>query len=266
MLAIAVGCELSGKKSLQRFQLLLTVFGVIAVTVSATPLPYWYYGLMLADVIVWLIVCGRKTLSVRVRRVSVISVITVITIAAGLEIPFQFVPAIDANTGDPVVIYGDSLTAGIGEQEAETWPEILKRTTSLEIHDLSRMGATTATVLHKIREKPMPRGIAIVEIGGNDLLGNTSTVQFEDYLDEILRLLSEHHHAVIMFELPLPPFYNEFGRIQRKLAKKYSVALIPKRILTGVLAGDEATLDSIHLTQRGHDEMAEILLRILGLD
>lgn len=62
-----------------------------------------------------------------------------------------------------------------------------------------------------------------------------------------------------MFELPLPPFCNEFGRVQRRLAAKHGVTLIPKRVFATVLAGEEATLDSIHLSRAGHERMAEVV-------
>jgi acyl-CoA thioesterase I len=66
-----------------------------------------------------------------------------------------------------------------------------------------------------------------------------------------------------MFDLPLPPLYNEFGRIQRRLAAQYGVLLIPKRVLVDVIARDGATLDSIHLTERGHQRMAEVVWRVI---
>ena len=69
-----------------------------------------------------------------------------------------------------------------------------------------------------------------------------------------------------MFELPLPPFYNAFGIIQRRLAKKHGVTLIPKRVLMRVLSGSNATLDSIHLTQHGHEMLAASVWEILGFD
>ena len=67
-----------------------------------------------------------------------------------------------------------------------------------------------------------------------------------------------------MFELPLPPFYHEFGRIQRSLARKYGVALIPKRVLLSVLAGSDSTVDTIHLTQAGQRRMAASVWRLLS--
>jgi lysophospholipase L1-like esterase len=64
---------------------------------------------------------------------------------------------------------------------------------------------------------------------------------------------------VVMFELPLPPFRNEYGRVQRKLASKYGVVLIPKRVFVGVLTEEGATMDGVHLSPQGHERMAEIV-------
>jgi acyl-CoA thioesterase-1 len=66
-----------------------------------------------------------------------------------------------------------------------------------------------------------------------------------------------------MFELPLPPLSNEFGRIQRSLAKKYNALLIPKRSFIEVLSADGATLDSIHLSPHGHAQMAALVWSLI---
>jgi hypothetical protein len=41
------------------------------------------------------------------------------------------------------------------------------------------------------------------------------------------------------------------------------VALIPKRILLSVIEAADATVDSLHLTQQGHDEMAAAVWALL---
>jgi acyl-CoA thioesterase-1 len=62
--------------------------------------------------------------------------------------------------------------------------------------------------------------------------------------------------VVVMFELPLPPFANEYGRAQRRLAAKHRVKLIPPRMLVDVLTAEGATIDSLHLSPTGHALMA----------
>jgi len=105
-----------------------------------------------------------------------------------------------------------------------------------------------------------------VAIGGNDVLGATTTAQFEQSLDALLIELEAPNRQLVMLELPLPPFYHEYGRIQRTLAKNHNVALVPKRVLLSIIAGSESTLDSIHLSQAGHQKMANVVWGFLKSD
>jgi acyl-CoA thioesterase-1 len=78
--------------------------------------------------------------------------------------------------------------------------------------------------------------------------------------DELARLPQQ----VIMLELPLPPFRHEYSRIQRSLARKHDVRLVPKRLFLSVLTADGATLDTIHLSQTGHRRMAALVWDLVG--
>ena len=73
-----------------------------------------------------------------------------------------------------MIIFGDSVTAGIGENEAETWPSILEEATNLKVLDDSKMGATVGSELNDLIEKTLPPGLIIIELGGNDMLGTTT--------------------------------------------------------------------------------------------
>lgn len=68
-----------------------------------------------------------------------------------------------------------------------------------------------------------------------------------------------------MFELPLPPLGFAYGRIQRRLARRYGVRLIPKRHLSGLLFNEVTTLDGLHLSEEGHRRMAVRVAGHLGL-
>ena len=121
-----------------------------------------------------------------------------------------------------------------------------------------------ATALRQAEELPPHGGIVLLEIGGNDLLGPTTVEQFETGLSRLLERVCVPGRTVLMFELPLPPLRNEFGRIQRRLARQYGIGLIPRRVLISVLTGEGATLDSIHLSPRGHGRLAETVWDIVG--
>jgi acyl-CoA thioesterase-1 len=66
-----------------------------------------------------------------------------------------------------------------------------------------------------------------------------------------------------MLELPLPPLSNEYGRIQRRLAARHHVRLVPKRVFMSVLASDGATLDGIHLSAAGHRRLADAVWQVI---
>lgn len=266
-IAIAAGLGLWGKDKSRRWATLPCLIGVIVVAFSATPLPYAAYGFLAVATIGWMIAARAKSVSRKKLRWASALFLGIWIVAAAVELPYHVVPTVPAEQDETVIIYADSITAGMGDGEAETWPNLLKRTKSADINDRSNMGATVRSVLAKVEEdekNDIAPGIVILEIGGNDLLGGTSSAEFER--DRLLGLLARRHQAVLMFELPLPPTYNVFGMIQRRLAAEHYVTLIPKRVLMGVLSGSGATLDSIHLTQRGHDEMAAIVWGILGRD
>src|SRR5260370_23209175 len=145
----------------------------------------------------------------------------------------------------------------------ESWPNLLARSHSVEVHDYSQMGAKVGSMLRKAEKTPVGDGIILLEIGGNDLLGSTSALDFERDLDLLLAKLGGKGRIILMFELPLPPLANEFGRIQRGLAKKYPVHLIPMRIFVSVLTANGATVDSVHLSPRGHELMAETVWSLI---
>jgi acyl-CoA thioesterase-1 len=67
-----------------------------------------------------------------------------------------------------------------------------------------------------------------------------------------------------MLELPLPPLYNRYGEIQRRLAGRHHVLLIPKRYFASVLIGSTATIDSLHLSAAGHQKMSEMIWQVVS--
>ena len=265
VMAVAGVCARFSTRSWIRWcSSLVFLIGLLLIGVSATPFPYWFYtvaGLISAG---WLVIGESENSPKRRKRIAAGLTVAVWLLAAGWELTCHITPSVESADSEPIVIFADSLTAGIGENEAETWPHLLKRTQGATIHDFSRIGATVSSVLHKVQQIDVPEGIVILEIGGNDILGTTSVERFAATLDECLTLLRKTNPRIIMFELPLPPFCNSYGLVQRRLARKHGVTLIPKRVLMGVLARRGATLDSIHLTQSGHDTLAKTVWRILG--
>ena len=249
----------------QRLAPLTAIVGVIFVAFSAAPLPYWYYALAGVVTLGWLL-AERSQHNISPFRLGTLraTVVTVWLTGAVMDGQFQLTPTLTA-TGRPAIwIIGDSVTAGVGNRKTVTWPRILAQAHGIEIHDHSQVGATVATALRNLPNEPLGDGIVLLEIGGNDLLGSTTAADFEDQLDRLLTAVCQPRRTVLMFELPLPPFCNRFGMAQRRLAAEHSVLLISKRAFVEVLTAGDATLDGVHLSQRGHEAMAEMVWRIVG--
>jgi len=241
--------------------------GLLLVVASATPLSGWFYAIAGVVTAVWFVV--ERTHRPRVERARPWlrgAVVTIWLLGAAFEAPYHLVPVLPVRGDVPVYVVGDSLAAGMGI-EAVTWPKLLAREHGLRVRDLSLAGATVGTALKDQASRcTEPGTLVLAEIGGNDVLAGTAPAEFERSLDRLLARLRSDGRRVVLLELPLPPFYNRYGSIQRRLARKHGARLVPKRVLLGVLTTPGATVDTIHLSRHGHERMAQVLGAVLRPD
>jgi acyl-CoA thioesterase-1 len=246
----------------------LLVLAMPLAALTGTPLPWWFALPLVAACLVY-VAFGFTHKKRRVRLLSAGGAAILVLAGLLLELPYHLTrPPATARPGR-VFILADSLTAGMGERA--TWPKLLRRRTSLEIRDLSQAGATTGSALARqvplVEAEADPDAWVFVEIGGNDMLGDTSAEQFARELDELLARVRgdpERPRQVLMMELPI--FIGKWGyaAAQRNLAARPGVVLVPKRVLATVLFAAGNTTDDIHLSPAGHACMAELLLPWLG--
>jgi lysophospholipase L1-like esterase len=159
---------------------------------------------------------------------------------------------------------GDSLTAGL-EASDRTWPKRLVQTAGIRLHDASQQGATVASAKNQLEQLPHDADVLVLLIGGNDILERRSPEAFAVALDQLLTAAKAQCRTVVMQAIPLPPLANRYGALQRELARKHRVRLIPARRLMAVLTTRGATVDGIHLTDRGQELMARLMTTALGL-
>ena len=240
---------------------LIWITGLVTISTAAVHGEAIY--LLLASLGIW---SGRAWLAdYKVPRgVSfAIPIIVSLTLMA-FDLPWTLRPTIPLCRERSVVVLGDSLSAGLGEGEGTPWPFQLRDTYKVRVHNLSEAGATTHDALRQIRTTDYFPGLVVVELGGNDLLGGRSCAEFEHDLDGILAYLHEHQRTVVMLELPLLPGKNQWGVVQRRLARRYGCHLAPKRLLVDVLSAQGSTVDTLHLTQAGHHRLSEMIWSVIG--
>ena len=252
----------SGTGLLRPISTVLLLAGLAAVLLSAVPLPGWLYALWILPAAAVLVLgnLSGATPVLRFRAFCALFAVSVLLLLA--ESPHLRSPRIRINAGQSLCVVGDSISAGIGSGE-RCWPEVLAAATSLRVANLAVPGATTQSALAQLPRIAESNAVVLLEIGGNDLLDRIDAATFEAHLDQLVSVLRAGGHAVAMFELPLFPFQNAYGRAQRAVAKRHAVALIPRRHFARVLGMKNGTLDGLHLTQKGHDEMARRVAALL---
>jgi len=181
----------------------------------------------------------------------------------GMEFRHRKMPMIEGEPSDHLVVIGDSISAGLDARVAP-WPVVMQRTTGVQVRNLSRPGATMTDGIALADGVTHEDHLILIELGGNDLIAGEPSDVFARGLEALLAKLALSGRTVVMFELPLLPHRIAYGQIQRRLAAKYAISLIPKRYLAGVIAGKDATSDGLHLTHIGARRMALVVTQALS--
>ena len=258
LLLLAVAAGYWQRPIARRLAAVSVLLAAAAIAFSSAAIPYWAYALLAVGLVAWL-TSGRWT---KGRDYAAGGLVAACLLALGLELPYHFTPGVDPSPVRSLGVIGDSVTAGVGDGSA-TWPSLLAEAHALDVQDRSHVGDTAASALKRVKKEPVNAPLVVIEIGGNDLLGSTTAAQFADDLDALLTELAQPGRQLLMFELPLPPLYHEYGRAQRSVARKHGAKLIPKREFLKIIAPEEATLDTIHLSAEGQRQMAGTVWQII---
>jgi acyl-CoA thioesterase-1 len=240
------------------------ISGAMFVTLSATPIPVWFY-------VGWAIVVIAGMIARAVRKPlhlwALPTTATLVTCTAIMwQFPYYRAPRLPTHPDDTFYLIGDSISAGIGTRDITCWPQLIQQQYRVNVVDLSFGGATVQSSLQRTVKIADDTHLVFLEIGGNDVLGRTSLPDFETSLDTLLKTVCRPQRTVVMLEIPLPPFCSDYGSIQRRLARRFGVILIPRRFFADVLTGAQATLDGIPLSQQGHEKMTRMVGQFLSPD
>ena len=238
----------------------------LALTIMACPPFSWTVdAIFLAAFVLWLTVSnyrlGGRASDWRLVPTAIL-LIVLLTLTA-MEFSRRAMPAIIGSPADHLVVIGDSISSGI-DPRVPTWPIVMQQLTGVPVKNLSRPGAQAIEGLDMARKVTADDQVVLIEIGGNDLLGGVPSIAFEKSLDAILSKLATPGRTIVMFELPLLPHKIAYGQIQRRLAAKYGVWLIPKRCFIEVIGSAGATSDGLHLSESGARHMATLVATVLS--
>jgi len=173
-----------------------------------------------------------------------------------------------------LVCFGDSITAGLGLQTGQSFPDALQRDLDsrgyhYKVNNQGTSGATTKDAVASLRSILLLHPeVVIVEFGGNDGLRGLPPDQTRRNLDQVLTTLESAHIKVLLAGITLPPNYGKeyidsFDRVFGDLAAKHHVAFVPMIYKDLVHVPGTIQPDGIHPTAKGSEIIANTLLPVL---
>lgn len=173
-----------------------------------------------------------------------------------------------------VVALGDSLTAGLGLPESESYPSRLQQKIDADGYDFEVVNAgvsgdTSAGGLRRL-DWALDGDVKflIVALGANDGLRGLSVPEMKRNLEAIIEGARERGVTVLLAGMEAPPNYGleytvQFRQVYRDLAREHDLVYVPF-LLEGV-AGQSGynQSDGIHPNREGARLVAETIWRAL---
>jgi lysophospholipase L1-like esterase len=164
--------------------------------------------------------------------------------------------------GTPVLVIGDSITAGYGVGEEAAWPAQLARLTGWRVTAAGVSGDGTAggrERLPPLLEASQP-ALVVIELGGNDLLRGVALPEIKGNLEAMIGDARAHGAKVVLIAAPQPSAMGLLTSLTPaalfgEVAKREKVPLVEKA-LPSVLSERELKLDALHPTAAGHRILA----------
>lgn len=223
-----------------------------------------------------------KTMSNFIRSIALLSFIIFLSACGSLSAKNEFekprenvqIPQTVSNK-PKIVAFGDSLTAGFGLSEKESYPYLLQEKLRAEGFDYDVINAgisgdTTTGGLERIDWSLEQENvqILILELGGNDLLRGLPVEKMKQNLDTIIKKAKAKNIKVLFCGMLAPPtmgaqYQRDFVAVFPDLASKHKVEFLPF-ILENVAANPKLNQpDGIHPNAEGSRIMTDNVYQAL---
>jgi len=174
-----------------------------------------------------------------------------------------------------IIAFGDSLTAGFGLTEKESYPYLLQKKIeadgfNYEVINAGVSGDTSLGGLERfdwVLDQENVR-ILILELGANDLLRNVPVDEMKKNLDEIIARAKAKGVRVLFCGMVAPAsvgdkYQKEFSKVFPDLADKHGVTFLPFILEDVALKRELNQADGIHPNAEGEKIMTDNVYREL---
>ena len=174
-----------------------------------------------------------------------------------------------------ILVFGDSLSAGLGMPRQQSWPALLEdrlaqRHYPYRVVNASISGETTSGGLARLpgalaKFKP---AIVILELGANDGLRGLALNEMRSNLDTMIRQSQARRVKVLLIGIRLPPNYGgdytrKFADSYAELGRRHKTALLPFLFAGFAENRDAFQQDGLHPTAAMQPVMLDSIWRVL---
>ena len=174
-----------------------------------------------------------------------------------------------------IVAFGDSLTAGFGLEENESYPYLLQQKLNAEgfnyeVVNAGVSGDTSRGGVERIDWTLQGDNvqILILALGANDMLRGLPPAKMKENLDRIIQKAKAKNIKVLLCGMLAPPamgaaYSRDFSHVFPDLAEKHKIAYLPFLLENVALQRDLNQADGIHPNEKGTRIMTDNIYRAL---
>ncbi len=188
-------------------------------------------------------------------------------------VPLRAHATSDPDTRPVLVCFGDSLTAGYGADEGQTYPDFLQKDLDRDgyhyrVVNEGISGNTTKDGVDRLSEVlALKPAVVVLEFGGNDGLRGLKVQTTRQNLATMIAALQKSGVKVALAGITLPPDYgpdyvSAFNANYPTLAKKYDLPVLPFLLQDVYGVPGMMQADNIHATDQGNEIVAR---NVVGL-
>lgn len=176
-----------------------------------------------------------------------------------------------ASANVSLLVFGDSLSAGYGISQADTWVAEIERRwqrdhPEFSIINASISGDTTRGGLNRLEDVVSQHqpDVVFIELGGNDGLRGFQIDNIRSNLVQMIEFLQQQNIHVALSQIDIPPnmgrrYSTEFSAIFPALADEHEVILVPFFMLDIAINPDFMQSDGIHPNLAAQTVIADIM-------
>lgn len=163
-----------------------------------------------------------------------------------------------------ILAFGDSLTVGVGADNANSYPTVLAALSGLTVINSGVSGETTDNGLKRLREvldNTSPDLLILLE-GGNDILRNRDLSETKANLAAMIELAQGKGVPVVLIGVPEKALFSNSAPLYTELAEQYQL-VFDDSLIADLQRTPSLKSDYIHFNDQGYRKMASAIFELL---